>query len=301
MIYNHYWVSNMANFDKNVSWILSIFLSILDILFLIHEKQSSKTTIDEEELAKHFNYTLQQLEILLKNPQIGQEEIQIIQKISNHIISWRDKTIGPIKVIKEKPSIRHKDPWGILETTWRLISDYTPTEDILIPLLCYEVSKKLHESALPSDAIRIPSMTFRKIIIRLLREAPYSQLLQNIKIKGSSNDLVLNDAEREAIAKIVNSYVSRFKTQPESLSYSPLIIEESKMFLESFNWGGLTVEKRILQLFYEYAQQSYHSAKSETDPLLRLIYAETTKLITRLSNALIKLERVRERLERMKP
>jgi len=286
--------------------LLPLLLAIFDIIDYTLSKSRSVGELSQNtsELTRIISSITKAIEHLeTTQATLPQKDQELVNELLARMRDLRNKfmpTTTQVLPVKQYTS-RTTDPWGILETTWRLIMDYAPTEDVLIPTLCYEVSKQLHEASLPSEAIRIPSMTLRKIIVKLLREAPYSQLLQNVKVKGSTDDLTLTDEEKAAISKIVNSYLTRFKSQPNVDSYSPLILEESKMFLESFNWGGLTVEKRILQLFYNYAQQIYSKALSEKDPLIRMIYAETTKLITRLSNAFIKLERVKERLQKMKP
>ena len=292
--------------NTSESWLLPLLLAIFDIIDYTLSKSKSVGELSQNtsELTRIISSITKAIEHLeATQVTLPQKEQELVNELLARMRDLRNKfmpTTTQVLPVKQYTS-RTTDPWGILETTWRLIMDYAPTEDVLIPTLCYEVSKQLHEASLPSEAIRIPSMTLRKIIVKLLREAPYSQLLQNVKVKGSTDDLTLTDEEKAAISKIVNSYLTRFKSQPNVDSYSPLILEESKMFLESFNWGGLTVEKRILQLFYNYAQQIYSKALSEKDPLIRMIYAETTKLITRLSNAFIKLERVKERLQKMKP
>ncbi|MHA1777933.1 MAG: hypothetical protein ACTSYN_00005 [Candidatus Heimdallarchaeaceae archaeon] len=292
--------------NTSESWLLPLLLAIFDIIDYTLSKSKSVGELSQNtsELTRIISSITKAIEHLeTTQATLPQKDQELVNELLARMRDLRNKfmpTTTQVLPVKQYTS-RTTDPWGILETTWRLIMDYAPTEDVLIPTLCYEVSKQLHEASLPSEAIRIPSMTLRKIIVKLLREAPYSQLLQNVKVKGSTDDLTLTDEEKAAISKIVNSYLTRFKSQPNVDSYSPLILEESKMFLESFNWGGLTVEKRILQLFYNYAQQIYSKALSEKDPLIRMIYAETTKLITRLSNAFIKLERVKERLQKMKP
>jgi len=292
--------------NTSESWLLPLLLAIFDIIDYTLSKSRSVGELSQNtsELTRIISSITKAIEHLeTTQATLPQKDQELVNELLARMRDLRNKfmpTTTQVLPVKQYTS-RTTDPWGILETTWRLIMDYAPTEDVLIPTLCYEVSKQLHEASLPSEAIRIPSMTLRKIIVKLLREAPYSQLLQNVKVKGSTDDLTLTDEEKAAISKIVNSYLTRFKSQPNVDSYSPLILEESKMFLESFNWGGLTVEKRILQLFYNYAQQIYSKALSEKDPLIRMIYAETTKLITRLSNAFIKLERVKERLQKMKP
>ncbi|MGQ4913399.1 MAG: hypothetical protein ACP6IU_01475 [Candidatus Asgardarchaeia archaeon] len=292
--------------NTSESWLLPLLLAIFDIIDYTLSKSKSVGELSQNtsELTRIISSITKAIEHLeATQVTLPQKEQELVNELLARMRDLRNKfmpTTAQVLPLKQYTS-RTTDPWGILETTWRLIMDYASTEDVLIPTLCYEVSKQLHEASLPSEAIRIPSMTLRKIIVKLLREAPYSQLLQNVKVKGSTDDLTLTDEEKAAISKIVNSYLTRFESQPNVDSYSPLILEESKMFLESFNWGGLTVEKRILQLFYNYAQQIYTKALSEKDPLIRMIYAETTKLITRLSNAFIKLERVKERLQKMKP
>ena len=201
---------------------------------------------------------------------------------------------------KVQPTVSKEltDKWGIIESTKRLIESYSTTEDILIPLLWFEVINNLHTLPIPDVAIRIPSTIIRSLINKLLREAPYSYLLQNIK---EAKKPELTDEEKQAVAKIVDTYKTKFIGDSSTVESSDLVIEEAKMFLEAFNWGRSNVEKRILQLLYNKMDESLRKAREEENPTISKVYAATAILLSRISNVMIELPRIRKRLERMKP
>jgi len=190
------------------------------------------------------------------------------------------------------------DKWGIIESTKRLIDNYSSTEDILIPLLWFEVINNLHTLPIPDVAIRVPSTAIRSLINKLLREAPYSYLLQNIKEKEKPE---LIEEEKQAISKVVNTYKTKFTGGSTAMEAPELVLEEAKMFLEAFNWGRSNVEKRILQLLYNKMDEYIKKAREEKNSKLSKVYAATAILFSRLSNVMIELPRIRKRLEEMKP
>ena len=248
------------------------------------EKLRILLDITEQELS-----TLSSTDSSLQQPL--SDLLETLKNLVASVISEEEKEQTPIA----KEVI---DKWGILESTRRLIEGYSSTEDILIPLLWFEVMYILHALSIPDLAIRIPSTVIRSLINKLLREAPYSYLLQNVKDKEKPE---LTDEEKQAIFKVVNTYKTKFVGKSTSTEAPELVLEEAKMFLEAFNWGRSNVEKRILQLLYNKMDEYVKKAKDEKNPELSKVYAATAILLSRLSNVMIELPRIRKKLEEMKP
>lgn len=222
------------------------------------------------------------------------------------LLSIKERLFEVIKKLKGKPPIEEEmiveskqaDPWGIIESTKNLINNYSKSLDVLIPLFFFGIIEELHNKDIPPEAIRIPSITLRNIINKLLREAPYSQLLH--KIYETSNIMLISE-ENAKIVDLVESYSRKFATKTSGSEYSSLIIDEAKMFLEAFNWGGSKTEKRIFQLIYEHALEHIKKAEKEKDAFRRAIHAATAILLCRISAALTQLPRIDSRLRKMKP
>ena len=236
-----------------------------------------------------------------KLKQLSSSDLSLQEPLSELLINLKNLvTLVTKKGGEERPLISKEavDKWGIIESTKRLIDSYSSTEDILIPLLWFEVINNLHMLPIPDLAIRVPSTAIRSLINKLLREAPYSYLLQNIKEREKPE---LLEEEKQAISKVVDTYKTKFTGDNTSIGAPELVLEEAKMFLEAFNWGRSNVEKRILQLLYNKMDEYIKKAREEKNSELAKVYAATAILFSRLSNVMIDLPRIRKRLEEMKP
>ncbi|MCD6381159.1 MAG: hypothetical protein J7L50_02405 [Candidatus Odinarchaeota archaeon] len=195
---------------------------------------------------------------------------------------------------------RKGELWGVVESTESFIENYSENEDLLIPRIVLETMKAIQKFDEDREVVIIPIKVLRDIVYRILREAPYSTLLQNLKMEFVDDEL--KEYELEKIREIVSIYYDDVKRSINEGIDADFIIEEASMFLDAFNWGGSTVEKRILQLFYHYAEDSIKKAKVSKDVKSKVIYAGVAKMICRLVNLLmIKNRRVLDRLVAMKP
>ncbi len=265
-------IENISPQDKN-----RLRLALLDIIEQIDYQVAS---LEDYELAETLNTTKRNLMDLLREKEPSKEIIHIKEEK------------------EEKEEFTSRDPWGIIESTKNLIKTYSKSLDTLIPLFLLEVIEELHKKEIPADAIRIPSITLREIINKLLREAPYFQLLQKIH---ETNEIQLLPEEKAKIADLANAYARKFISKKVKNEYASLIIDEAKMFLEAFNWGDTQTEKRILQLLYEKAGEHIRKASEEKKMILRTIHATTAILLSRISVSFTQLPRISERLKKMKP
>ena len=247
-------IENISPQDRN-----RLRLALLDI---IEQLDYQVASLEDYELAEMLNTTKRNLMDLLKEKEPSEEIIHIKEEK------------------EEKEEFTSRDPWGIIESTKNLIKTYSKSLDTLIPLFLLEVIEELHKKDIPADAIRIPSVTLREIINKLLREAPYFQLLQKIH---EINEIQLLPEEKAKITDLANAYARKFLSKKVKDEYASLIIDEAKMFLEAFNWGDTQTEKRILQLLYEKAGEHIRKAAEEKKMILRTIHATTAILLSRIS------------------
>ncbi|MHA1506479.1 MAG: hypothetical protein ACTSR0_04740 [Candidatus Asgardarchaeia archaeon] len=221
-------------------------------------------------------------------------------KLEDLILSLPKEFSEDIIKSVSKPKKRRGELWGMVESTESFIENYSENEDLLIPRIVLETMKTLQKFDEDREVIFIPIKTLRDIVYRILREAPYSTLLQNLKAEFTDDEL--KEYEVEKIKEIVSIYYDDVRRALNEGIDVDFIVEEATMFLDAFNWGGSTVEKRILQLFYYYADDAIKKAKLSKNIKSKIIYAGTSKMICRLVNLLmIKNRRVLERLVAMKP
>ncbi|MGQ4832973.1 MAG: hypothetical protein ACP6IS_03610 [Candidatus Asgardarchaeia archaeon] len=252
----------------------------LNLLNIIEQLDYQIATTSDKEFADTLNSIKRNLMGLFKERERAKSEVLTKEK----------------EIVKEEITLR--DPWGIIESTKNLIKTYSKSLDTVIPLFLLEVIEEIHTKKLPPDAIRIPSITLREIINKLLREAPYFQLLQKIH---ETSEVRLLPEEKVKVSELVNAYHRKFLGSKMKEEYAALIIDEAKMFLEAFNWGDTQTEKRILQLLYEKAMEHIKKAEEEKKMLPRTIHATTAILLSRISVTFTQLPRISERLRRMKP
>ncbi|MHA1626561.1 MAG: hypothetical protein ACTSYT_01545 [Candidatus Asgardarchaeia archaeon] len=195
---------------------------------------------------------------------------------------------------------RGRELWGVVESTESFIENYSENEDLLIPRIVLETMKTIQKFDEDREVVIVPIKILRDIVYRILREAPYSTLLQNLKTEFVDDEL--KEYESDKIREIVSIYYDDVRRSLNEGLDADFIVEEAGMFLDAFNWGGSTVEKRILQLFYYYAEDAIKKAKVSEDVKSKVVYAGVAKMICRLVNLLmIKNRRVLDRLVAMKP
>ncbi len=153
---------------------------------------------------------------------------------------------------------RAKDYWSYIMSSGQLMESYQHISDIIIPLYWRYALIEIHryridDSLLLRHVIKIPAEVLNDIIRKLLREAPTSRLLQRIKQKGLTDQLLsefLPNELRDAslfmkIRESVERYLEYFTNlQKGILSYGD-VKELGEQSLKSFELGSNEIETRI--------------------------------------------------------
>ena len=122
-------------------------------------------------------------------------------------------------------------------------------------------------------------------------------LLKKVKdkpVKLEEKELkAINNIVRERIDSLIYSLKNVDRNWKDS-------ILSAQFSLEAFNWGSAKTEKRFLQLFYQKAKRLVESINDETKLENKILNAETATLICELTNQLLKVPKLRMKIEEMK-
>jgi hypothetical protein len=165
----------------------------------------------------------------------------------------------------------------------------------------YEIMK---DSSLPDKqaVIQIPTIQLKKIISKLLREAPSARLLQNLRrMFPAEYDSTPSTTEKDQIKEIIIKYflsVSEYSTENRSLSNS---VSMSRNILREYNLGAGDLESRIPNVSFSIVKEIHEDLQNvNIDDFKRFIYSETIILIHRLNDSILQNERFIFFLRRLK-
>ncbi|MBN2228526.1 MAG: hypothetical protein JW779_02960 [Candidatus Thorarchaeota archaeon] len=197
------------------------------------------------------------------------------------------------------------DQFGLIGQTQRLIQQYSPRCHILLPTFWLEALREIHkyrsESPYFGDVIELPARIIVKVTKSLLTEAPGARLLQDL-MKNRQQESYLNSSEMERIERAVAKYFQGVEAvlKEDTLNVKDKILEAQTAF-DGFGWGGPELEKRLIKRINQECEESLQNAESATDEARQVIYAEITKLMSKLQHAILAESRPREILSQMKP
>ncbi len=197
------------------------------------------------------------------------------------------------------------DEWGLIGQMQRMITSYSKRCHVLLPTFWVDTLRELHkyrsDSPYYGDVIELPGRVLVKIVKGLLTEAPGARLLQDLSKKRPQENH-LNPSEMERIERAVAKY---FTGVVDILTEKEFNVEDkissAHASFDSFGWGGPELEKRIIKRINQQCQEALQNAESASDPPRQVIYAEITKLLTKLQHAILAEPRLREILAQMKP
>ncbi|MFW9966597.1 MAG: hypothetical protein ACFFEA_05530 [Candidatus Thorarchaeota archaeon] len=197
------------------------------------------------------------------------------------------------------------DEWGLIGQMQRMITQYSKRCHVLLPTFWVDTLRELHkyrsDSPYYGDVIELPGRVLVRIVKGLLTEAPGARLLQDLSKKRPQENY-LNPSEMERIERAVAKY---FAGVVDVLTESELNVEdkisEAHASFDSFGWGGPELEKRLIKRINQQCQEALQNAESASDPPRQVIYAEITKMLTKLQHAILAEPRLREILSQMKP
>ncbi|MHA2385568.1 MAG: hypothetical protein ACXAEE_05080 [Candidatus Thorarchaeota archaeon] len=197
------------------------------------------------------------------------------------------------------------DEWGLIGQMQRMITSYSKRCHVLLPTFWVDTLRELHkyrsDSPYYGDVIELPGRVLVKIVKGLLTEAPGARLLQDLSKKRPQENH-LNPSEMERIERAVAKY---FTGVVDILTEKEFNVDDkiagAHASFDSFGWGGPELEKRIIKRINQQCQEALQNAESASDPPRQVIYAEITKLLTKLQHAILAEPRLREILAQMKP
>ncbi|MHA1627660.1 MAG: hypothetical protein ACTSW6_01170 [Candidatus Baldrarchaeia archaeon] len=264
-----------------------LFLQILRQLILLHQININENLI-------------RNLEIFLKDKEEINEELfrpvfQELKKFLDDICALRDSKQKEMAVGKEL------DKWRIVSSTKKLIEKFSPSYDVLIPTFFFEAIKAVHQHEIPEELrekiVKKLSLEIRSLIQEMFIKDPYMGLLKKVKgkpVKLEEKELkAINNIVRERIDSLIYSLKNVDRNWKDS-------ILSAQFSLEAFNWGSAKTEKRFLQLFYQKAKRLVESTNDETKLENKILNAETATLICELTNQLLKVPKLRMKIEEMK-
>lgn len=196
------------------------------------------------------------------------------------------------------------DQWGLVSQAQQIIDQYSKRCHVLLPVFWLEADRELHryrsDSPLMEEAIRLPAEYTMKIIKTLLTEAPGARLFQDLFSKRP-HERTLEASETERIERAVAKYFSGLE---EILrGQMPKVedkISEAQTAFDGFGWGGPELEKRLIKRINQRCEEALQEATHATEPARQVIYAEITKLLSKLHHAILAEPRLREVLAQMK-
>jgi len=243
---------------------------------------------------------IKNLEIFLKDREEINEELfrpvfQELKKLLNDIYVLRDLKQKEMAVEKEL------DKWRIVSSTKKLIEKFSLSYDVSIPTFFFEAIKAVHQQEIPEELrekiVKKLSLEIRSLIQEMFTKDPYMGLLKKIKGKpvklGEKELKTINDIVKERIESLV------YSLKNVNINWKDSILS-AQFSLEAFNWGSAKTEKRFLQLFYQKAKRLVESINDETKLENKVLNAETATLICELTNQLLKVPKLRMKIEEMK-
>ncbi len=264
-----------------------LFLQILRQLTLSHQININENLIKNLE-----NFLKDKEEI---NEELFRPVFQELKKLLDDICALRDSKQKEMAVEKEF------DKWRIVSSTKKLIEKFSPSYDVSIPTFFFEAIKAVHRHEIPEELrekiVKKLSLEIRSLIQEMFIKDPYMGLLKKVKdkpVKLEEKELkAINNIVRERIDSLIYSLKNVDRNWKDS-------ILSAQFSLEAFNWGSAKTEKRFLQLFYQKAKRLVESINDETKLENKILNAETATLICELTNQLLKVPKLRMKIEEMK-
>ncbi|MHA2304041.1 MAG: hypothetical protein ACXACU_01525 [Candidatus Hodarchaeales archaeon] len=212
------------------------------------------------------------------------------------------------EIFQRKPE--YTDKIGVIESIKALISSYSNLSHLGFPNYYLAACEEIHhyeimkDSSLPDKqaVIQIPTIQLKKIISKLLREAPSARLLQNLRrMFPAEYDSTPSTTEKDQIKEIIIKYylsVSEYSTESQSLSNS---LSMSRNILREYNLGAGDLESRIPNVSFSIVKEIHEDLQNvNIDDFKRFVYSETIILIHRLNDSILQNERFIFFLRRLK-
>jgi hypothetical protein len=196
------------------------------------------------------------------------------------------------------------DPERLLAPIEQLLDKYSRRSHLLLPMYWFEACRELFRYSEPKNVItpatRIAGRAFHDMVRRLLSEAPSAGLLQGLSRKGIGGE-DLTTTEKNQIISDAREFYTRLADSIKSGSVQDAV-SKAKRSLQTFDWGPVDIEKRVVGMFHRGANDLAEDARggqglSSED---RIIAAELSRYMCVLSASLLGLPRFHQLLSEMK-
>jgi len=271
---------------KVVVEIQNLFLQILKQANILHQINLN------EKLTEN-------LEIFLENKRIDEELFgPVLRELKNFI-----NEIYKLKDLKQKKTVMEKeiDKWRIITSTEKLIEKFSSTHDVSIPIFFLEAIKVIHQHEIPEELrekiVKKLSLEIRSLIQEMFTKDPYMGLLKKVKSEPTKLGKKELKAIKDIIKERINSLIESLKNVDKNWKDCILSAQFS---IETFNWGSAKTEKRFLQLLYHRAKKLVENTNDEAKLENKILNSETAILICELANQLLKVPKLRMKIEEMK-
>lgn len=295
-------MNNDENFKNSMNEILELLPDTMKSVIkkLSSIKEESKILTPEVSLQKE------------KTQEIDNKKSEIL--ISPELVSFYQKEEDEIEdKFKRLPD--YKDDWGFINDFRSTLETYEHLTHLLFSKFFYEIVVEIHhykyeEKKLQNQINEITTKEFQNISLKLIKEAPTSQILQRLyrnrivsKKISLEEEYNLLTNELSFIKEIVQDYYSVISKNLESSEYE-LHNYKARVsnLIKTFSLGDASLETRIILTIYSSSKQFWSQIDStdESNRELMIIKLATLELILKSTKFLRKNTRFRELLIEMK-
>ncbi len=235
---------------------------------------------------------------LLKEKVNLDEQIKPIETTDSVVVGFFNKNLRP------------NDKWGIIESIELMLASYSNLSHLAFPNYYLEACKEIflyefnEENYHPNyqDVIQTPALKIKKIITKLIKEAPSARLLQNLyRYYLYEQEMSFSSEELIPIQKIVKKYfinISNFLKGERTLQDS---LRASSAVLRAYNLGSGDLESRIPNVSFIVAKDIQNETENLFgNELKQAILSETIILIHRLNDSILHNNRFISYLKHLK-
>ncbi len=319
--------SSRGNIGEKINILIGLNIITLDMISklfdILREKEEfsmdivEELTFFQEFLSKINTKPESSFDVKAKLKKLEKKVTSILSDITSESILTEGTPISssdlePTEMVGDifQRKSEYVDKIGVIESIKALISSYSNLSHLGFPnyylAACEEIyhHEIMNDSSLPDKqaVIQIPTLQLKRIISKLLREAPSARLLQNLRrMFPAEYDSTPSTAEKDQIKDIIRKYflnLSEYSTENQSLSNS---LSMSRNIMREYNLGAGDLESRIPNVSFNIVKEIHEEVqKVNIDDFKKFILSETIILIHRLNDSILQNERFVFFLRRLK-
>ncbi|MFX0126340.1 MAG: hypothetical protein ACFFAE_22150 [Candidatus Hodarchaeota archaeon] len=316
----------LLDIEEKTALLINLNLTLLNLLLSINSELSQKEKMSKEfinELKESHDIVLSMFSLESSNPTslklLGLIKAKLAEIIEIHEISVADEDLEPVEEPVEEKSekfeffVRYEtmlDKWGIIESLDTVMESYSNLSHLAFPAFYLQAIKELQrfeinkekEELHSHEIIQIPASRIKKLVLKLLREAPSARLLQNLKkMFPLQNTQNLDEYEIKNIQDIIVDYFSSISSFLAGEKTLQDVSRVSNSALQLYNLGTGDLEPRIPHVSFTIVKEIQNEVnESQENQLKQYVLSETIVLIHRLNRATLQDEKYRALLRGLK-